>query len=42
MSWVLCRQQMGRERWVVGRKRRERLRMDQGKAARWVGNNIVS
>lgn len=30
---------MGRERRVVGRKRRE---MDQGKAAKWVGDTIVS
>lgn len=42
MSWVLCRQQTQREMQVVGKKKSERLRMHQCKAARWVGDTIAS
>lgn len=42
LSWVLGRQQMGRETRVLGRKRREGLRMGQGKADMWVGGTMAS
>lgn len=42
LKHLSCVLQTGREAWVIGRKRRERLKTDQGKVARYVGDIIVS